>query len=165
MRRTSRPARGRKGTFVLITATALLALGVGAVVLADNSAKPAPASKEVTVPVAGVMVSVDPQTGQIRQPSPEEIKALTEGLQKQFGSPTPVKVVEYPNGMVSVELPDDYMQYTVLQVNPDGTRTVECVTGATAADALLNADGSAPAGDHSGCQDATQPADPNAGKE
>ena len=85
---------------------------------------------EPTVFVSGQKVAIDPETKKIRELTPEEAKALSEDL-KNFVAKQPgeLKVYQYPNGMLAVELPEEYMDSMVVKRNPDGTLSTECVGG------------------------------------
>ena len=91
-----------------------------------------------TVEVAGQQVAVDKKTGKLRQPTPEEAKALAEGMRKLVDQSTEgLTPVYHNNGMVSVDLQDRFQSVTVVKVNPDGTLTKSCVASEREADAFL----------------------------
>jgi hypothetical protein len=90
---------------------------------------------------AGQQVAIDPQTGELRHPTPEEAKALSQALQPLAAQPTQELTVTYhPDGSISMELPEEYMAVLVAKINPDGTVSMECVTGPKAAAAWLATD-------------------------
>lgn len=90
----------------------------------------------------GMQVVKDPVTGELRVPTPDEAKALRAakpgsaktGMRRGLatGAINPQPVV-HPNGMVSVELDEDSMAYSVARKNPDGSISQVCVTGPKAA--------------------------------
>ena len=85
----------------------------------------------------GVVVFIDPATGQIRQPSASEIGDLSP-------SPTPVapkapepSLMQGPGGSVGAKLGADSLTYMVVTTAPDGKLAMDCVTGSKAADAQV----------------------------
>jgi hypothetical protein len=86
---------------------------------------------------SGQIVSVDPQTGKLREPSPEEAGRLSEMIRefakKHRKSSDGLKAYLYTDGTVSVELTEDYMDVSVVRINSDGTLSMECITGMKAA--------------------------------
>ena len=83
---------------------------------------------------AGQKVAIDPETRKLRAPTPEESAAL-EARARPTVVPTVTPTV-LPNGTLKADLPEDYMDATVVQKNPDGTLTMHCLRGMAAADAL-----------------------------
>jgi hypothetical protein len=139
-------------TRALMAVTALLAviaLGIGAAGGAETGTcgtaaappqKPAvsaPAQNEVAKPAqvpsteaagqAGVRAFIDPATGQLREPTPEEAASLTRFLVRAFALPAAPQVVQYPNGMLSAQLGEEYMNDVIVRKNPDGTLSWVCV--------------------------------------
>jgi len=84
---------------------------------------------------AGQKAAVDPQTRKLRAPTPEESEAL-DASAKPVVMPTVTPTV-LSNGTLKVELPEEYMDASVVQKNPDGTLTMNCVRGMAAADARV----------------------------
>lgn len=92
----------------------------------------------------GMQVVKDPVTGELRVPTADEAKALRAakpasaiakpGVRRGLatGAINPQPVV-HPNGMVSVELDEDSLAYSVARKNPDGSISQVCVTGPQAA--------------------------------
>jgi hypothetical protein len=81
-------------------------------------------------------VSIDPQTKKLRAPTAEEAKKLSEGMNLNR-VPENVKVTPLPQGGVMAELPEEYMDATVATIDENGKVKLHCVTGAKAADALV----------------------------
>ena len=77
----------------------------------------------------GVVVFVDPVTGQIRQPDAEEIGRLLaiEGAQVTVGAPLVEKAL--PGGGVGVLLDSSFDSFMVVTKQPDGKVSMGCVTG------------------------------------
>lgn len=117
-----------------LQATAVvLALGLAATASAGEQKAPKVIKKtEVQVPVnrGGLVAGVDPATGKVRQPTAEEIQALSEAMNKMFSrSAASVTVTEYSDGMISAELGDAFQNMTLVRINPDGSKSEACVEG------------------------------------
>jgi hypothetical protein len=97
--------------------------------------------KKATTYSAGQKAAVDPDTKKLRAPSHEESEAL-DAQAKPAVVPAVTPTV-LSNGAVRVELPEEYMDASVVQKNPDGSLTVQCVRGMAAADALVRAESKA----------------------
>jgi len=90
-------------------------------VVARTVAAPAPAQ-------AGMVISLDPETGLLGMPSPEQMQAL--GLdQSPAYDDSDVGLVEvhHPNGTVSVDLQGRFQEYSVVRITPDGKKIMACV--------------------------------------
>ncbi len=87
---------------------------------------------------AGMRAYVDPKTGELREPTEEDLaEAAAQGLAAARRAPKALQAVRHPNGMLSVDLTgSEYVDFTVLTVNPDGTLSRRCVKGATEANKL-----------------------------
>jgi len=94
--------------------------------------------KKATVYSPGQKAAVDPDTKKLRAPSHEESEAL-DAQAKPAVAPV-VTLTVLSNGALKAELPEEYMDATVVQKNPDGSLTVQCVKGVAAADALVRAE-------------------------
>lgn len=99
----------------------------------------------------GARVFIDPATGKIREPEPEEVQALTpaaptgaqataaQAARRRAAAEAPISG---PGGTVGMKLDDSFMVYSVATKNPDGSVSFECVTGpAKAAQALSGKSG------------------------
>jgi hypothetical protein len=87
---------------------------------------------------AGQQAAVDPKTGKLRQPTAAESQALSEQFKRQSGRAAQTPVVTYRlDGSVSVDLTPEYMDAAVVKLNPDGSLSMECVTGLKAAEAKV----------------------------
>ena len=75
---------------------------------------------------AGMRAYIDPATGQLREPTAEEVAALgRRGLRASALSTKPV--VQHADGMLSVELGEEYMSEVVVRRNADGSLSMACV--------------------------------------
>jgi hypothetical protein len=126
-------------TAVVITACLLvLALAAGTAAWSQTAqgagqqsdSKQTVQKPESTLFVSGQKVGIDPQTKKLRQLTPEESQALSEDL-KNFVAKVPgdLKIYQFQNGMLAVELPEEYMDSIVVTRNPNGTLSTECVKG------------------------------------
>lgn len=102
--------------------------------LAETAPKPEKKEAPQTdTPVAsgagGVVVFVDPVTGQIRQPDAEEIGRLLalERAKVTVGAPLVEKAL--PGGGVGVLLDSSFDSFMVVTKQPDGKLSMGCVTG------------------------------------
>jgi len=89
----------------------------------------------------GLMIFVDPVTGQMREPTPEELKALTDANQppangKQAVQPGSVNI-QGADGSPGMKLGPDSMTYSVVTKTPEGLK-IEEVTGEKAARERVN---------------------------
>ncbi|MGH7727127.1 MAG: post-PEP-CTERM-1 domain-containing protein [Candidatus Eiseniibacteriota bacterium] len=85
---------------------------------------------------AGMVVAIDPETGQLVLPTPEqraELGIAPELLERDYAD-LPLTIL--PNGTWKVTLDDRYMDYTVVRRAADGSLDLDCVRkGSTAAPA------------------------------
>jgi len=134
-----------RGGFLATLAAALLGFGLAVAVQAgdcphsktngsasaSNAATgapgPAQASGSAGTAVPGLRAFRDPETGQLRAPTAEEAAALTRLLASALAIPGTSPVVQHANGMLSVQLGEEYMNDVVVRRNPDGTLAWVCV--------------------------------------
>jgi len=77
---------------------------------------------------AGFRAFVDPQTGQLREPTPEEAQALSRAAGAEFARAVEsLEAVVHPDGMVSVDLKGLFMQDVVVVKRPDGSLSMRCL--------------------------------------
>ena len=93
----------------------------------NDAAKAAQTSSGEAAGQAGMRAFVDPATGQLREPTAEEAATLNRFLVRAFALPTGPEVVQYPNGMLSAQLGEEYMNDVIVRKNPDGTLSWVCV--------------------------------------
>lgn len=97
--------------------------------------------KFVTVKVAGQDVQVDPQTGQMKELTPEEAQKMAAGLKQMVNQSSDGLVqVQHPDGSVSMDLEGRFQNVTVARVNKDGSVTQGCVNNPEAAGAFFGID-------------------------
>jgi hypothetical protein len=87
---------------------------------------------------SGVVVFIDPATGQIRQPDASEIGGLVMPAGPAPKAPVPA-LIQGPGGAVGARLGEDSLTYMVVTAAPDGKLAMDCVTGEKAAAARVTA--------------------------
>ncbi len=118
-----------KPHFALVVA---LALGQGAVGYANaqEAQKAAANPKPMPAAASGMTVAIDPVTKQIRPVTAEEAAALAASKKTvpapAFSSQRLVPL-RYPDGRMSVRLPESYMESVVATKSPDGKVSFRCV--------------------------------------
>ena len=129
----------------LTSRTLLLGLFGIALLLATSTLAAAQKSVETkpehyaNVPFAGQSVAVDPQTGKLRPPTPEEARQLGMALRKYLSrSSQGLTVKTHPNGAQSVDLQGRFQSVSLAKINPDGSASEKCVTSMQQAEQFLN---------------------------
>ncbi len=88
----------------------------------------------------GMMVSIDPATGKLRQPTAAETKALAAGVTSLLkSSASPLLAKQTPDGTLSVDLGTSFLNISIAKVGPDGTLQQICLDNAADANALVTA--------------------------
>ena len=123
---------------VALAAVTVISRQKGEVRISTAPAQPAATSKHqpnfITVKVGGRDVQVDPQTGQIKQLTPQEAQQLAEGLKKMLNRSSEGLVeVQESDGSVSTDLQGRFQNVTVARTNEDGSVTTSCVDNPHAA--------------------------------
>jgi hypothetical protein len=99
----------------------------------ENGASPArPEGQECpaddSVGRAGLRAFIDPQTGQLREPTPQEAQSLSRTAGEAFARAVEsLEAVVHSDGTISVDLKDLFMQDIVAVKNIDGSISVRCV--------------------------------------
>lgn len=116
------------------------ALGAVVLLALAGSAAAGQDAKEAA-PLSGVQVHVDPATGQLRQPTPAEVKAFADAVRKAFASRMAQKsqAVRHGDGSMSLALGPESLNVWVATVRPDGSLHQTCVEGADNAAAVQGA--------------------------
>ncbi len=155
------------GTFTrALTGVVVLGLLLSTAALAQDGAaqKGKPDKKELQQPTlsqdvvtrvefAGQSVAIDRKTGKLRQPTPEEARALAKGLKQLLNrSAVGLKMKVHPDGTKTLDLEGRYMSLAVAKRNPDGTVSEQCVTTAEEVRVLQSSqrEGAAKAAEKSG---------------
>jgi len=117
----------------VITCGFVVALAAG--ISASDTRHTSASGPAVPASQAGVRVYVDPQTGQVREPTPEEVAALDAAIQADRGVSALAGPQQFTGvgGVVGFRLDESFNSYSVASVNPDGSVSLDCVTGKKAA--------------------------------
>jgi hypothetical protein len=143
----------------LVALAMTLSLGAGTYVFAqkahiDKSEK----KDEGKAQAAGQQSAVDAKSGKLKQPTDDDDKELNEAIKKLFDRPTDnLKTTYLADGTVMVELTEEFMEVSVIKINPDGSKSVECVSGMKAAEESLKSQGAGAKADSAPGAPAAQP--------
>lgn len=87
---------------------------------------------------AGLRAFIDPQTGQLRDPTPEEIEALSRSAREEFARAVEsLEPVVLPDGTIALDLKGLFMHTMVAVRNPDGSLSILCLPDSEMAVALV----------------------------
>jgi hypothetical protein len=86
----------------------------------------------------GLQVAIDPATGQIRQPTAAESRALA-GLSMAKAATSAPQFTQFADGTISMVLTEDYLNVWLVGLNADGSAGQVCVDGAAAGSAQFAA--------------------------
>ena len=79
---------------------------------------------------AGMVVGIDPETGELGMPTPEQLQKISDAQQNQVDhSSAGLVEVHHPDGSVSIDLQGRFQEYETVRVGPDGKLTYRCVDG------------------------------------
>jgi hypothetical protein len=117
-----------------LATAATLSLAAPAFAANGATGKPAQDGRQES---AGMTVAVDAH-GKLRQPTAAENRALAAGIQGLTKSAADVQVNRTPDGTMSVDLTDTFLNISMAQIQPDGTVRQVCVDSAADANAVLN---------------------------
>jgi hypothetical protein len=88
----------------------------------------------------GMVVVRDAQTGQLRAPTPAEMRALVPATRSSsMSAPAQPALVTHPDGRRQVRLGERGMVYSVVTRGADGKLSGQCVQGKAAAEKALGA--------------------------
>jgi hypothetical protein len=117
-----------------IATLALGTLAALALAVPASAGHKAPAAPGVQAPPSnGMTVAIDPATGKIRQPTAAEALALSAQMPmmtKAAMTSSDPQVVTYADGTMSAQVPPDFLNVWLVQINPDGSLSQVCVDGA-----------------------------------
>lgn len=88
-----------------------------------------PAIDAPAPPLPRVRAFVDPATGQLREPTADELRRLAEErlAARAAAAPQVFVVVEHPDGMKSVDLGDAFLFDVKVEAGEDGASRIVCV--------------------------------------
>jgi len=79
---------------------------------------------------AGMVVGIDPETGELGMPTPEQLQRISDSQQSQVDhSSAGLVEVHHPDGSVSIDLQGRFQEYATVRIGPDGKLTYRCVDG------------------------------------
>lgn len=79
---------------------------------------------------AGMVVGIDPETGELGMPTPEQLQKFADSQQNQVDhSSAGLVEVHHPDGSVSIDLQGRFQEYETVRVGPDGKLIYQCVDG------------------------------------
>lgn len=123
----------------------MLVLSLAALCLPAAAREQAPSAP---AQAQGMVVVRDAQTGQLREPTPAEIRALQPAPSASRTAPAQASIVTGPGGRRSVRLGERHLVYSVVQRDAEGKLGEQCVHGVHAAERAA----------HGAGQPASQPA-------
>lgn len=120
-----------------VAVAAALLGGLGAATAAPLD-KPAPAAP-AGLGASGSYAAIDPATGQMRQPTAEELRFLAEAFRALFETEDKTAVTEtlYADGSASASLPDGLGHALIARLDAAGHVAGACVDNADAAAAVF----------------------------
>ena len=83
----------------------------------------------------GLQVAVDPATGQIRQPTAAESRALAGAFASQVTAKSAPQFTQWADGTLSMVLTEEYLNVWIVGLNADGSVSPSCVDGYNAGSA------------------------------
>jgi hypothetical protein len=103
--------------------------GSAAAGAAAKSAPPASRPDDAAQAAPGIVVAIDPRTGQIRPPTAEERRALTESARRALDlTIRPTAIETFPDGRTRAILGPQFFRWSVVRRNADGNLVFDCVT-------------------------------------
>jgi hypothetical protein len=94
----------------------------------------APTERIATVPVGGAQVAIDPATGRLRPPTPEESRALARELARLFppGAES-ARATLFADGTIGMTAGNEHFTFYLARVGAGGRLESACVDGLPAA--------------------------------
>lgn len=115
--------RMTSGVWILVALVAMSVLGSGAVL--------AQAQRTGGTQAQGMQVAIDPVTGQLRQPTAAEAKALSDAFRSMMGRSglTEGEIVQSADGTMIVTAGPEFLNYWLATVDGNGSLAQVCVEG------------------------------------
>jgi hypothetical protein len=79
-----------------------------------------PTVAPVNAPAEGMLVAIDPVTGELRQPTAAEAAALTMAQREKVAPTRVLRIVQTASGMAMIELDDSFLEYFTVRIGEDG---------------------------------------------
>ena len=99
----------------------------GAVAKATTAPPSGLASPTTPPATGGVIVALDPETGLPGLPTPEQVQALLGDRSQAFRTEDGLVQFQTPSGATGILLDSRFMEFAVVRIGPDGTKTFGCV--------------------------------------
>jgi hypothetical protein len=115
----------QRNVLAVLSLAAIVALGLAAPAAAGDGKAP----REAKGSRAGLLVAIDPATGQLRPPTAAEARALlapAAAMTKSGGEP---QFTTWPDGTMSAVLTADYLNVWLAQAGANGSLYQVCVDG------------------------------------
>ena len=109
---------------------------VSAPTISKQAPTPATATGAIEPAAQGMRVYIDPITKKLREPTQEELAAPPD-VSATTLNPAPQKVLAGPHGSVGMVLDESHMVHSVATINPDGSVSMDCITGKANAEKAL----------------------------
>lgn len=118
----------RRPGMPVILGLGLAALAIGVAVHQAPHAATSPHESAASPGTAGMRAFLDPETGELRGPTAEELAHSAHDHALDLGKLPEIEVIEHANGMKSAVLDERFMSTSVAKVGPDGRLVTDCVT-------------------------------------
>lgn len=82
-----------------------------------------------------MVAAVDPETGLLTEPTPEQMRALQDGARMLLESGH-VEITRLPDGTVIGKLDESFLHYSIAHIDAAGRLHADCTQGASHAAAL-----------------------------
>jgi hypothetical protein len=122
----------KPGRILLFVALALALVTAGTRWIGGEVA-PQPPAQDVTSTngTHGMLVAIDPETGTLTQPSPEQIRELQEGVSTGAAQKSGVETFVLDDGTVGAVLDESFDHFMTVHIDADGNRHASCQQGAS----------------------------------
>lgn len=131
----SRDAKGAAACAVVVGLALLAAVTAAAPASAQQSQE-----ASINVPVGGLQVAIDPHTGQLRPPTPEEAQALARELARLFAPAVAgPKATVHADGTIGMPVGNEHWSFYLVRAGAGGQLESACVDGVEAAADFLSA--------------------------
>ena len=128
----------RRFYMFLMLALAVALAGASAAETAEGESSTEPTTQEAVVeaegemlPVRGMQVFKDADTGEMRAPTAKEAAELSKQLREMFGGKKAAQPQGFmlKNGTTMWNIDPSYFKFSVARVEADGTVTTDCIQG------------------------------------
>jgi len=97
--------------------------------LVQSALREAPVAPAKAQGTAGMVVAIDPETGQLGVPNAEQLRELFPLGTHAFQTPEGFAITYRPDGSVSIEVGSQLQEYSFVRIGPDGKRVHGCAPG------------------------------------